>query len=138
MNPEIGAPSFQGGIEEPDSTLRTDLIGRMSYARIEVVRYGRDVVKEIRVRLKELCLKGIEVINLYLNLSDPRTSTLTQEFEKLGFFYAGILPGGTRGGDALVLQYLNNVRVDYDRIRVESGIAKELLAYVEAHDPNRV
>jgi hypothetical protein len=39
-------------------------------------------------------------------------------------------------GDALVLQYLNNVSLDYDKILLVSDVAKELLTYIKAHDPN--
>jgi serine/threonine-protein kinase RsbW len=47
------------------------------------------------------------------------------------------LPGGFKNGHALILQYLNNVPVDYDAIQVESTIAKKILAYVRKQDPNR-
>jgi serine/threonine-protein kinase RsbW len=57
--------------------------------------------------------------------------------EDLGFFFAGILPEGFADGNALILQYLNNVPFDYDTVRVESPVALELLAYIRAHDPNQ-
>jgi serine/threonine-protein kinase RsbW len=56
--------------------------------------------------------------------------------ENLGFFFSGILPGGFKNGHALILQYLNNVPVDYDAIQVESTIAKKILAYVRKQDPS--
>ena len=60
---------------------------------------------------------------------------MTAEFEKLGFFFAGVLPCA-RIGDTLILQYLNNVDLDYEKIAAYSDIAKELLGYIRAHDPN--
>jgi serine/threonine-protein kinase RsbW len=35
-----------------------------------------------------------------------------------------------------MLQYLNNVPIDYDAIQVKSAMAKKLLAYVKEQDPN--
>jgi hypothetical protein len=34
------------------------------------------------------------------------------------------------------LQYLNNVSLDYDKILLVSDVAKELLTYIKALDPN--
>ncbi len=108
----------------------------MRYARMIIDRYGRNIVDELRIKVKEICRQKTEVINLFLNLSDPLTSIYTPQFEKLGFFFAGILPGGLKDGDALILQYLNNVPIDYGAIQVKSAIAKRLLAYVKQQDPN--
>ena len=55
----------------------------------------------------------------------------------MGFFFAGILPESSIG-DALVLQYLNNVDLDYSKILLVSDIAKELLVYISEHDPNLI
>ena len=118
------------------SAIRIKLVGSMSFARIIIDRYGKNITAELQAKVKELCLKKIEILNLYLNLSDPLTCTYTAQFEKLGFFFAGILPGGLSNGDALILQYLNNVPLDYDAIQVKSATAKKLLAYVREHDPN--
>ncbi len=106
-------------------------------AEIFVRRYGRDVVREVRRLLRGFCLEHYAAINIFLNLEDPATYYLTGEFEKLGFFFAGILPGA-RIGDTLILQYLNNVDLDYSRITAYSDTAKEMLAYIRARDPNTV
>ena len=108
----------------------------LSYARMIIDRYGRNIVDELRNRLKEICQQKTEIVNLFLNLSDPLTGTYATRFEKLGFFFAGILPGGFKDGDALILQFLNNVPIDYDAIQVKSAMARKLLAYVREQDPN--
>jgi serine/threonine-protein kinase RsbW len=98
--------------------------------------YGRDAVMEIWARLRELWQKKIVVVNVYLDFSDPLTSSVTGQLEKRGFFFAGLLPGGLPGTDALILQYLNNVPVDYDEIRMASDMAQELVSYVRNLDLN--
>jgi serine/threonine-protein kinase RsbW len=108
----------------------------MNYARMIIDRYGRNIVDELRNKVKEICRQKTEIANLFLNLSDPLTGAYTPQFEKLGFFFAGILPGGFKDGDALILQYLNNVPIDYAAIQVKSAMAKKLLAYVKEQDPN--
>ena len=49
--------------------------------------------------------------------------------EMLGFFFAGIIPEMFEG-DALRLQYLNNVNIDFEKVRIASDFGKKLLAYV--------
>jgi len=70
-----------------------------------------------------------------LNLEDPPTFFMTAEFEKMGFFFSGILPLGSIG-DALVLQYLNNVAFDYGKVVLFTDTAKEILDYILGCDPN--
>jgi serine/threonine-protein kinase RsbW len=118
------------------SIVKIRQIASMRYARMIIERCGRNIVIELRNKVKEICRQKTETINLFLNLSDALTGTYTPQFENLGFFFAGILPGGFKNGDALILQYLNNVPIDYDAIQVKSAIAKKLLAYVRAQDPN--
>ena len=121
-----------------ESVFRINIIGSFQFARIIIDRYAENIVTEIKTKLKELCLKKIEVIHLFLNLFEPLTSYFSDQFESLGFFFAGVLPGGLRNGDALILQYLNNVPINYNAIQLQSDIAKQILAYIRKYDPNRV
>jgi len=118
------------------SVFKIKMVGSMNFARIMVPRCDHHIGEALKIKVKELCLKKTEILNLYLNLSDPLTCIYTAQFEKLGFFFAGILPGGFADGDALILQYLNNVSIDYDAIRVKSALARKLLAYIKERDPN--
>jgi len=118
------------------SVFKIKVVGSMNFARIMITRCGRHIGEELKIKVKELCLKKTEILNLFLNLSDPLTCIYAAQFEKLGFFFAGILPGGFADGDALILQYLNSVPIDYNAIRVKSALAGKLLAYIKERDPN--
>lgn len=119
------------------SAVRISASGPSGTARILVERLGADVFEEVKLRWKELCLKRVEIIHLYLDLSNRQIAYFVPHFEKLGFFFAGILPG-TEAGDALILQYLNNVPIDYEKIHAKSEKAHELLDYVRRLDPNQL
>jgi len=121
--PAAGAPEILSSVNPAEGC-----------AEIFVARYGDGVVREVRELLRGFCLQQVAAVNLFLNLEDPATFLLTQEFEKLGFFFAGILPRA-RVGDTLMLQYLNNVDLDYSKIAAYTEAAKEILAYIQAHDP---
>jgi anti-sigma regulatory factor (Ser/Thr protein kinase)/GNAT superfamily N-acetyltransferase len=116
---------------------KSTLFEPSGFATLQVKRYGRNIVSEVRSRLKELCLRHFDVIALHLDLADPMTYGLTSEFEELGFFFSSILPGES-GTDILILQCLNNVALDYDRIKLHSKMGREVLAYIKRHDPNRL
>jgi len=129
--------SLQTGlVEESVFRIKSSVFAPAGVAVIEISRYGQNIVAEIRNVLKQLCLKHYDLILMYLNMSDIGTFYLTKEFEKLGFFFSGILPGGV-DGEALILQYLNNVPIDYERIKLHSGMGREILDYIKQLDPNR-
>jgi serine/threonine-protein kinase RsbW len=118
-----------------ESILKTGVNELEGCAEIFVAAYGADILHQLRKTLRNYCVQQISAINLFLKLTDPLTYWLTEEIEKMGFFFAGILPE-TRIGDALMLQYLNNVCLDYDKIQLLSDISRELLIYIKDHDPN--
>jgi anti-sigma regulatory factor (Ser/Thr protein kinase)/predicted N-acetyltransferase YhbS len=136
-SPLLGERFHSYAPSEKDSVIRTRLVSSMNFARIEVLTYGHNILKEIRSLLRELCLKRIDLVTLYLNLHDPGTHDLTGSFEEMGFFFAGILPEALPNGDALILQYLNNLTVNYGEIQVESDTARRMLSYVKSRDPSR-
>ena len=102
-------------------------------AQIEVLNYGdtQQVLREVHAYLRNFCIKKADVIFLHLDLSSPPTGWLTEEFEKIGFFFSGILPGGRSGKETLIMQYLNNLDFDYGQISLSPDDAKELLAYIK-------
>ena len=139
----IGAPNHRFLTPDDDcqqhlpaeAEIFTDVLLTENCAEIHVLGYGDNVCHEVRKTLRELCLKNVAAIQLFLNLQDPVTFFLTAEFEKMGFFFAGILPLAL-AGDTLILQYLNNVRIDYDKIVLYSAEARQIRDYVRKMDPN--
>jgi hypothetical protein len=137
LEPELELPAESTPhFSEAHSKLTAAHYSPSGFGWIEIEVYGSDVLEETKARLKEFCLKHIDVIQLYCNLGDPLTYYMTDKFEQLGFFFAGIKPASTLG-DALVLHYFNNVAIDYERIKLTSTVGEELRRYIKKHDPNR-
>jgi len=105
-------------------------------AVIEIERFGTQIVDEIRNELKALCNKNIRTVSLFLDLGLKETSIITAALESIGFFFAGLLPAAFENGDALILQYLNNVEIDYEKICIESSFSQNILKYIYKRDPN--
>ncbi len=127
-NPEAALPDREAVIE-------TDVLTTENCAEIHIRHYGANVLQETRKIQRNLCLRHVAAIQLFLPLEDPLTCFLTAEFEALGFFFSGILPMASTG-DTLILQYLNNVVIDYDRIVLHTEAAREIRDYVRQMDPN--
>jgi serine/threonine-protein kinase RsbW len=139
VNPKFEAVGESAvAFAQSESILKTRTAASVpaGYASIEVFRYGKNIVLDVKSALKEFCLKHYDVIALYLDLRDPLTSHLVPKFEALGFFFGGILPGASVG-EALVLQYLNNVAIDYEAIKLYSEASREILSYIKQQDPTR-
>lgn len=127
---ECAAPTFTGATESVSSrTMATNV------ADIEILNSGNMALDVVRQRLHHHRLEGAAVIFLHLNLEDPQTGVLASTLLSEGFLFAGILPHGLKGHDALILQYLNTVKVSYDLIHLHTPLSKELLDYVRRHDP---
>jgi anti-sigma regulatory factor (Ser/Thr protein kinase) len=122
-------------LPEGPSEIDTEVFGPEGCAEVRIIRCGAQVVRETRRILRDLCLKQIAAVQLFLRLEDPNTWFLGPEFEKMGFFFAGIMPG-EKAGDALILQYLNNVVLDYDKVQTYTPMARGILDYIRGCDPN--
>jgi serine/threonine-protein kinase RsbW len=107
----------------------------LNMAEMVVHHPGDGLRQELRFKHKEFCLKRIEVIHLVLDLENPHTEALIRESDALGFFFSGVLPYGIAGRHALMLQYLNNVVIDFDRIKLFSPEAAGLLEFIKT-EPN--
>lgn len=133
---EFAAPDeLLAAMPDAPSDIETAVNKSEGCAEIYVARCGADAVREVRKLLRRFCLDQLAAINLFLNLEDPATALLTEEFEALGFFFAGILPC-SKIGEAFILQYLNNVDLDYSKITAYSPMAQEVFAYIRERDPN--
>jgi anti-sigma regulatory factor (Ser/Thr protein kinase) len=111
------------------SEIHSHLLPEMGSAFLRVNNFGVDFLSELRSQVKELCLRQVELIVLDLPLKNPVTSLLCPEIENIGFFFSGLMPEYLNG-DALRLQYLNNVVFDPDTVDVYSDFAKEIFSYV--------
>lgn len=104
-------------------------------AQIKIGQYGKETLSEIKLLLRHLCLERVDIVHLWLDLENPLTAELSPRFEKLGFFYGGLLPFGLFGRHALILQYLNNVKIDYGKIRIYDEEAAVLFKYIRQRNP---
>lgn len=119
-------------IEKKNSNVTMRTVSESGVAYLDVIEIGENFAGMVRGMLRELCLMRFDCIYIDLPLADPLTASVCAAVEYLGFFYAGIIPDYLPSGDALRLQYLNNVAIDPDKVVVVSDFGKELFDYVIA------
>jgi hypothetical protein len=59
---------------------------------------------------------------------------LGREAKALGFLFCGVMPYGINGRHKLILQYMNNLGINYDLIRPYSPKAVEILDYIRVEE----
>ena len=120
------------GVES--SLWETNAKFNLGTAIITLRRLGRDAARVVAGQLLELRRQGMECVLLYLNLSDPALPYFAPDWRRLGFHFAGALPGGEEG-DWLILNHLLQQALDYERLVLADDWSRELLAAIEAEDP---
>ncbi|MBW1786069.1 MAG: ATP-binding protein [Deltaproteobacteria bacterium] len=116
------------------SHLECDVNYRLQLANITIGKCGTDFIRKVNNRIKQLCQKKIESITIYMDMTDPDINSATTHLEKQNCFFAGVFPAYPR--PYLILQYLNNVYIDYDQVEIFDGFAREVVDYVKGRDPN--
>lgn len=112
------------------SVIESRKVETFNVAEIAVRKYGVSAEKEVRERLRLHLLQKADAVYLYLDLSEPATCYFAEEFEKMGFFFAGVFPDCPYGFDALMMQRLNNVGIDFGNIMINSEAGRAILDYV--------
>jgi len=134
VKPEFATPARNLQFPEEPTIISTTGDSKTLTANIQIEKYGKDVREVLYRNLRGACILKNETIYLFLKLDDPFTAIMTREFEAMGFFFAGLLPGED-GSDRLILQYLNNHIIDYDLLQIASEMGKEILSYIRSLDP---
>jgi hypothetical protein len=102
------------------------------FGEIHVDVVGEDTAAEIRRARRDLCeTAGVQVVYLFLPLTQPGTPELCAAVEADGFFWSGVGPSYAADGDMLCLQYLA-VELDLALIQVAGQAGRDLLEYVAA------
>lgn len=92
--------------------------------------YGGDFNEILRSLLNVIFAQNVETVHIDLPLEHPLTPRYCSVLESMGYIFIGIIPGFLNGADALRLQYTTK-KIDFSQIKVYSGFAKKLLAYIE-------
>lgn len=114
------------------SRIQVDIVPVLNVAEVEVASIGATSMGELKRTFHELCLKHVDAIFLHITMEDSNCSFVVQQCEQAGFFFCGVLPFGLNNQHVIILQYMNNLQIDFDSIKPYSKSAVDLLEYVRA------
>lgn len=99
--------------------------------KIAVWEIGTDWQAFIDTLLDEAARRGVISLQVTINTSLPSLGFAVSAMRQRGFFLGGLLPQWF-GSDGLLMQKVLGAEVDYDRIKLYSQTAKDLLAFIRA------
>lgn len=121
--------AFVRPINHP-SLINVDMIPVLNVADVEVTRIGADILNELKNIFHNLRLRHMDAIFLHLDMEDPCSSYVAEECRGYGFFFSGVLPFGINNRHKMILQYMNNLEINYEMIKPYAKEAVEVLNYV--------
>lgn len=108
-----------------DSRFTINLRHDTGLAHLKVESYGPDFLVALQQQVAQFLLNRFDLILVYLPLGNPLTSYFGAGLQELGLSFCGVYPEYD-DGDVLVLQHLNNVKIDPEQILVASPMGEFL------------
>jgi len=136
-NGDVTAKPGHASTMPAKSTIVHTLVPVLNIAEVLIDTIGQDLDRQLGFLTRKLCIAGIDILYLVLDLGSPLAPWAVEQAEGAGYFFAGIFPG-YHHSHALVLQYLNNIAFDYDGIVTLTPTAGRLKSYIRNLDPNQL
>ncbi|MCJ2165128.1 MULTISPECIES: GNAT family N-acetyltransferase [unclassified Pseudodesulfovibrio] len=112
------------------SSVSTALLSKeTNVAFVTVHSIGADTAGEMAESLRQCRREHRDAVYAFLPLGNAGTPLLAEECERLGFFFAGIIPRIHDGQDRLLMQYVD-IPLNTDAIRVYGDLSRKLLSYI--------
>ena len=101
----------------------------LNAAFIVVRAIGADTVREIADGLHQSREKRLDAVYAFLPAGVPASPQVVEACERMGFFFAGVMPHIHGGQDRILLQFLD-INLDMEAIRVYGDMTRKLFAYI--------
>lgn len=124
-------------LDDPLTECKAVTISSINGATITVSKTGKDCKSVLLRELHRLCNERVDVIYLTLDLTDPGAVKMVRAAEAAGFFLAGLTPSIMGPDYGLTLQYMNNLKIDFDNIQAFSESWQQIKTEV-GEDKTRV
>lgn len=105
-------------------------VGAEDDGEIRFGRIGANADIELKQAFRDVSSLGAKCVRLSVPIDDPGVPFLTEAARSLGFFFCGVGPGFAAGGDALLLQYLNEP-LDTAKLQLFTDHAKALRDFID-------
>ena len=98
-------------------------------AKIDCNSYGNDFIQVVKNMIHQLKKDNIAMAEAFVNISNKDAIAIIESAEMLGFGFSGLMVGSPTG-DIAILQYLNGILPNTEKIKVVEP-AQHLLSFIE-------
>lgn len=127
----VGIPFAFGDGRAPEESVRSRMkvnsVPVLNVSDIVVELIGSDIQEAVKTQVHELCLRHTDVIFIHISLEDAASPGLVEFCNGLGFIFCGLLPYGHYNRHRIILQYLNNLDIDFSVIQTCSEESQEIV-----------
>lgn len=127
---EFIIPDENTGFTEKESEVEITVKTDWNQVSLLIKKPGTDLKKRINNIIRQLVVGGAEVFFVSLSLTDSYTPRIAGVLERLGFFYAGILPYELDGSDSLMMQFIVDSNITPDYVIAVSEWGKKIKEYI--------
>jgi anti-sigma regulatory factor (Ser/Thr protein kinase)/RimJ/RimL family protein N-acetyltransferase len=113
----------------PSSVHVFPLPDELNVAFIVVEAIGADTVREIADGLRACREKRMDAVYAFLPAGVPAGPQVVEACERMGFFFAGLMPHIHGGQDRILLQYID-IPLDLEAVRVYGDMTRKLFGYI--------
>lgn len=106
-------------------------VEEFNFSEIRISSFSEDVLEEMKQRVGGFIKDHVDVIYLYIDMECPEAGTFASRCRDMGFFFCGYMPGEMNGRDALILQKLNDIRVDFTALSLVNEKAEAIVKFIE-------
>lgn len=125
------------GVERVETKLNIQHKVEWNQTHISIEVAGEDLYSELKKIINRSIVVGVQVFYASLSLKDKNIAYIVDKFEKVGFFYSGIMPYEKDDCDTIRMQYVVTDHFTPEYIIVVSDWGKRIKEYVVS-EYNRV
>lgn len=111
------------------SHISTTLGSASNSAEIDILVWGEDGASRLKSIMKELKIRKTDVVYLRISASQIGADRIAEYAGELGFIPAGLIPDRV-GGDVMIYQYLNDIRMELEQLEILSDTAGKMVNYL--------
>ena len=125
---DFGAPRT-APVSGPSSVSLSHLPAALNVTIVSVQTIGADTADEVAAGLNQCRKDRKDAVYVFLPTNDPASPQLVEACERMGFFFAGVMPHIHDGADRFLMQYVD-IPLDLSAIKVFGDMTARLFDYV--------
>lgn len=126
----VGVSLRQGSTPEDTRSMTRIAVNDGGYGRIRFEMIGSNAAIELAQAISDVDSLGARAVQLSAHIGDAGLPLLVEAARVCGFFYCGLAPAFSEGGDLLLMQRLSEP-LDIGALQLFTDQTKELAAFIE-------